>query len=244
MERKTTGGFVIKYTNLDRLARRLRGRLKLGTEFPSETEIDNPLNSLLAYNPSASDQVVDTLLIRDVAETTDSYIDLLLSQIYQYPLKLTSDITVSTLASISEGLILSTLIATHFTGTPGIIASDTSNASMDLRRGAEFLLAQILAGTQIYFPSSLQSPNNQVNSPEMQPLRLPGEVLLGQSERPDTITRNYSYTGKRNSNQNAFFSDRCNSCSPRSDGTAMGSTPKRFDLCNPNLPYPDYEVFD
>lgn len=242
MEREITGGFVIKYTNLDRLARRLRGRLKLGTEFPSETEIDNPLNSLLAYNPSASDQVVDTLLIRDIAETTDSYIDLLLSQIYQYPLKLTSDITVSTLASISEGLILSNLIATHFTGNPGIIATDSSNASMDLRRGAEFLLAQILAGTQIYFPSSLQSPTSQVNSPEMQPLRLPGEVLLGQSQRPDTITRNYSFTGRRNNKNNSgFFEERCNSCQPRRDGTALGSIPT--DYCIEENRHLNFEEF-
>ena len=231
----------MKYTSLDRLARRLRGRLKLGTDFPSESEVNNPLNSLLAYNPSASDQVVDSLLIRDLAETTDAYIDLLLSQIYQYPLKLTSDITVSTLASISEGLILSNLIATHFNGSPGIIATDTSNASMDLRRGSEFLLGQLLAGTGIFMPSSIQSPNAQVNVPEMQPLVLPGETRLGQGSRPDLITRNYSATGKRSNNNNAFFSDRCNGCQTRPDGTSLGSIPKTYNLCDNN--YPDYEVF-
>ena len=226
---------------MDRLARRLRGRLKLGTDFPSESEVNNPLNSLLAYNPSASDQVVDSLLIRDLAETTDAYIDLLLSQIYQYPLKLTSDITVSTLASISEGLILSNLIATHFNGSPGIIATDTSNASMDLRRGSEFLLGQLLAGTGIFMPSSIQSPNAQVNVPEMQPLVLPGETRLGQGSRPDLITRNYSATGKRSNNNNAFFSDRCNGCQTRPDGTSLGSIPKTYNICDNN--YPDYEVF-
>jgi hypothetical protein len=203
--------------------------------------VNNPLNSLLAYNPSASDQVVDSLLIRDLAETTDAYIDLLLSQIYQYPLKLTSDITVSTLASISEGLILSNLIATHFNGSPGIIATDTSNASMDLRRGSEFLLGQLLAGTGIFMPSSIQSPNAQVNVPEMQPLVLPGETRLGQGSRPDLITRNYSATGKRSNNNNAFFSDRCNGCQTRPDGTSLGSIPKTYNLCDNN--YPDYEVF-
>jgi hypothetical protein len=205
--------------------------------------VNNPLNSLLAYNPSASDQVVDTLLIRDLAETTDAYIDLLLSQVYSYPLKLTSDITVSTLASISEGLILSNLIATHFTGPPGIIATDSSNASMDLRRGAEFLLAQLLAGTGIFMPSSLQSPNPQSNVPEMNQLVLPGEVPLGQSSRPDLITRNFSFTGKRSNNNNAFFNDRCNGCQTRPDGTSLGSIPKTYDICHPNNPYPDYEVF-
>lgn len=231
----------MKYTSLDRLARRLRGRLKLGTDLPSDSEINNPLNSLLAYNPSASDQVVDTLLISDLAETTDAYIDLLLSQVYHYPLKLTSDITVGVLASISEGLILSNLIATHFQGTPGIIATDTSQASSDFRRGSEFLLSQILAGHNIFFPQSLQSPNSQVNTPEMQSLILPGEVLLGQGSRPDNISRNYTATGKRNQNQNAFFGDRCNSCEPRKDGTSLGSTPKRYNICDNN--YPDYEFF-
>lgn len=233
----------MKYTSLDRLARRLRGRLKLGTDFPSESEVNNPLNSLLAYNPSASDQVVDGLLISDLAETTDAYIDLLLSQVYAYPLKLTSDITVGVLASVSEGLILSNLIAVHFTGTPGIIASDTSNASADFRRGSEFLLSQILAGHNIFFPQSIQSPNSQVNVPEMQSLILPGEVLLGQGSRPDNISRNYSFTGRRNQNSNSFFSDRCNGCAPRPDGTSLGSIPKTYDICNPNNPYPDYEVF-
>jgi hypothetical protein len=218
--------------------------LKLGTDFPSESEVNNPLNSLLAYNPSASDQVVDGLLISDLAETTDAYIDLLLSQIYKTPLQLTSDITVGVLASISEGLILSHLIAVHFQGTPGIIASDTSNASADFRRGAEFLLSQILAGSGVFFPQSIQSPAPNINVPEATPLRLPGEILLGQSERPDTISRNYSFVSKRNTQSGGnFFNDRCSGCAPRPDGTSLGSTPKTYDICNPNNPYPDYEVF-
>lgn len=223
--------FKLKFTSLDKLARKLRGRLKLGENYPSESSINNGLGNLLAYTPAASEQVVDILLIEDIASNTDSYIELLLSQVYRMPLRLSSDITVNILGSISEGLILSHLIATHFTGTPGIIASDTSQASMDFRRGSEFLLSQILAGSGVFFPQTLQSPNSQVNVPEMQALLLPGEIRLGQSERPDLISRNYSFTGKRNTKEgDKFFSD---SCGPRAgtrrnDGTAWGSTPKYY----------------
>lgn len=232
------------YTTLDKLARKLRGRLKLGTDLPSESEINNSLGNLLAYNPAASDSVVDLLLVQDIADNTDAYIGLLLSQIYKMPLTLQSEITANVMASISEGLILSHLIATHFTGTPGIIASDTSNASADFRRGAEFLLSQILAGSGVFFPQSIQSPAPNINVPEATPLRLPGEILLGQSERPDTISRNYSFVSKRNTQSGGnFFNDRCGGCAPRPDGTSLGSLPKTYDICNPNNPYPDYEVF-
>lgn len=231
----------MKYTNLDKLSRKLRGRLKLGSDYPSESEINNSLGNLLAYNPAVSDQTVDLLLVKDIADNTDAYIDLLLSQVYVMPLKLESEITINIIGSISEGLILSHLIATHFTGNPGIIASDTSQASVDFRKGAEFLLSQLLAGTGIFFPQAIQSQNPQANVPELTPLVLPGEIRLGQSTRPDLITRNYSFTGRRNNLNQPFFGDRCNSCQTRPDGSALGSTPVRYDICDNN--YPDYEVF-
>lgn len=231
-----------KYTSYEKLARKLRGRLKLGEGFPENSEINNTLNSLMAYNPSASDMVVDLLLIDDIAETQESYLDLLLSQIYQFPLKLTNDTTINILRNISEGLILSSLLSVHFQGvSPGIVASDSSSASIDWRRGSEFLLAQLLAGSGIFMPSSMQSPNAQVNVPEMQPLVLAGEIRLGQSQRPDLITRNYTAVGKRSNNNNAFFGDRCGGCQPRRDGSALGSNPEGYCVKSNN--YPDYEVF-
>jgi len=230
-----------RYTSYDRLARKLRGRLKLGADYPSESEISNPLSSLLAYQPAASDQTVDTLLIDDIAEQEESMIDLVVGQLYVLPFRFTSDVTVNIIGSISESFILSSLISVHFTGNPGVIATDISTAAIDWRRFGEFRLHMLTAGENVWFPSSLAIPQQNVNVPQTQSLVLPGEVRLGQSDRPDLISRNYSFTGRRNQNSNAFFNDRCNGCQPRPDNTALGSTPKRYDICNND--YPDYEVF-
>ncbi len=234
----------LKYTSYDKLARKLRGRLKLGQDFPSDSEISNPLNSLMAYNPSASDQVVDITLIDDIANQEDSFIELVLGQLYELPFKFTSEVTVNIIGSISEAFILSSLLSIHFQGSsPGIIASDVSQATTEWRRFGEFRLQLLTQGENIWWPSSLQAAPNQVNSPQVQALVLVGEQRLGAGSRPDLLSRNYTAVGRRNNNSNSFFNDRCGGCAPRPDGSALGSTPKTYDICNHNNPYPDYEVF-
>jgi hypothetical protein len=233
---------ALKYTSFDRLAKKLRGRLNLGSNLPENSEINNTLNSLFAYTPSASEQSVDLKLIEEIAEQEDAFLELVLSQLYVLPFKFTSDVTVNIIGSISEGFILSSLLSVHFQGTsPGIIASDISSATIDWRRQSEYKLNMLVAGEGIWYPTSLQAPNPQINVPQTQALRLPGEVLLGQSQRPDLITRNYTAVGKRSNNNNAFFGDRCGGCQPRRDGSALGSNPEGYCVKSNN--YPDYEVF-
>lgn len=231
-----------KYTSYDKLAKKLRGRLNLGSGLPENSEINNSLSGLFAYNPSASDQSVDLALIDDIAAQEESFIDLILSQLYQLPFKFTSEVTVNIIGSISESFILSSLLSIHFQGTsPGIIASDISQATTDWRRAGDIRLQMLIAGENIFYPTSQVVPPQNVNVPQQSAMVLPGEIRLGAGSRPDLLSRNYTATGKRNQNQNAFFGDRCNSCEPRKDGTSIGSTPKRYNICDNN--YPDYEFF-
>jgi hypothetical protein len=233
-----------RYTSYDKLAKKLRGRLNLGTGLPENSEINNTLNSLVAYNPSASSQTVDLELINDLAAQEESLIDLVLSQLYILPFKFTSEVTVNIIGSISESFILSSLLSVHFQGqAQGIIASDVSQAAVDWRRAGDMRLQMLIAGENIFYPTSIQVPPQNVNVPQQSAMVLPGEIRLGAGSRPDLLSRNFTYTGRRNQNSNAFFNDRCNGCQTRPDGTSLGSIPKTYDICHPNNPYPDYEVF-
>jgi hypothetical protein len=234
-----------RYTSYDKLAKKLRGRLNLGTGLPENSEINNTLNSLVAYNPSASSQTVDLELINDIAAQEESFIDLILSQLYILPFRFTSEVTVNIIGSISESFILSSLLSIHFQGTsPGIIASDLSQATTDWRRAGDMRLQMLIAGENIYYPSSQQVPPQNVNVPQQSAMVLPGEIRLGAGSRPDLLSRNYSFVSKRNTQSGGnFFNDRCSGCQTRPDGTSLGSIPKTYDICNPNNPYPDYEVF-
>lgn len=217
---------VLKYTTYEDLSRRLRGRLNV-PGYPETTDFNNQaVNALIGYGSSASDQSVDLLLIDQLGASNESYIDLILSQLYRYPLRLTSDVTVNILKDISECLIISSLIAVAFEGQSSIIpAADISQTGSDLRRQAEFRLAQLTAGTGVFIPNSLQAQNQQVNVPQVQMLRLPEEILLGQHERPDDISRNYTALAKRNTSAGEqYFQE------GRTDGTAKGSTPSGYDI--------------
>jgi hypothetical protein len=72
------------------------------------------------------------------------------------------------------------------------------------------MLAALTAGHNIFIPTQPAPQNSLVGQPEQQPLRLPGEKLLGQGERQDTITRNYTYVvpmGGRKKHGDEYFSE-------------------------------------
>jgi hypothetical protein len=179
----------MKYTTVENIARRLRGRLNINV-IPG-------VDDSLGYGTAVAGNTVDSALITQLADEKEAYIDLILSQIYVTPLRLSSDVTVNILRDISECLTISALMQVHFEGTnPVLQASDAGQASMDLRRHAEFLLQAICAGTNIWIPTTPTVDTRNLDG-QRQPLRLPGEVLLGQSDIPDTITRNYTVTSKK-----------------------------------------------
>ena len=179
----------MKYTTVENIARRLRGRLNINV-IPG-------VSDSLGYGTAVAGNTVDSELISHLANEKEAYIDLILSQIYVTPLKLSNEITVNILRDISECLSISALMQVHFEGVnPVLQASDAGQASMDLRRHAEFLLQSITAGHNIWIPTTpMVDPRNLEG--QRQPLRLPGEILLGQADLPDTITRNYTVATKK-----------------------------------------------
>lgn len=222
---------ALKYTTYERLARKLRGRLHLGEDIIQDSEINNPINALYAYKPAASDTALDMRLVDDIGEQQEDFIDLVLGQLYQVPLRLTSSVTRSIVGSISEGYILAALLAVSFQGTSTIIqAADSAGSSMDWKREAEFKLMMLTAGENIWFPSSIPAPQQMANVPTQQALVLPEEVKLSQSQRPDLISRNITVTTKRPINPNyIYFQDETTEFGRR-DGSALGSDKHTYNI--------------
>lgn len=217
----------MQYTTVEDIARRLRGRLHIADQPP----IDSALTNVLGYGTVVAGNTVDNLLITQLAEEKEAYIDLILSQIYVMPLQLTSSITANILRDISESLTISALIQVHFEGTnPVLQASDISQASMDLRRHAEYLLQAISAGHNIWIPTAPLNDQRNIEG-QRQPLRLPGERLLAMADLPDTITRNYSVSTKKTiSTQDKYFdfeSEDCLVCRAVRDDKPFGVEPDR-----------------
>jgi len=176
----------MKYTTVENIARRLRGRLNIENTPP----IDNALSAALGYGTVVAGNTVDPNLIEQIAGQKESYIDLVLSQIYVTPLKLVHEVTRNILQDISEGLTISSLIQVHFEGTNPILqASDISQTAMNLDTHAKSLLQAITAGSNVYIPVNPPIEPKNLGG-QRQPLRLPGEVLLGTDDLPDTITKN------------------------------------------------------
>ena len=222
----------MRYTTVDNIARRLRGRLQIDTAPP----VDTNLGTVLGYGQTVAGNTVDNALITQIADEKEAYIDLILSQIYVMPLQLSSYITVNILQDISECLTISGIIQVHFEGTsPVLQASDISQASMDLRRNGEYLLQSIAVSHNIWIPTTPPADQSTLQG-QRQPLRLPGERLLAQADLPDTITRNYTVSGvstaKTTNTGPRYFEDNddcpCDSFSKR--GRAYGQEPNRY--CN------------
>jgi hypothetical protein len=218
----------MKYTTTESLARRLRGRLQI----ENQPVIDATLTNAIGYGSVVAGNTVDPQLIVELAEQKESYIDLILGQIYVTPLCLVNEVTRNILKDLSESLTISALIQVHFEGTnPVLQASDVSQASMDLRRNAEYMLQALTAGHNIWIPTA-PGLDQSTQQGQRQPLRLPGEKLLGSDALPDTITRNYTVTTTkdfkdRSRRQEGFFNNDRSNCGPCSSNRVYGLEPYR-----------------
>jgi hypothetical protein len=208
------------YTTSENLARKLRGRLRIA-DTPS-------VDTLTGYGQAVAGNTVDNELIDQILNQTESYINLALSQIYEVPLKLTNTVTSDIMADITESICISKLIQVHYEGTSPVSgAADVSGAAMDLRKHGELLLAAITAGHNIFTPTFPQPQNKNPGMTEIQPLVLPGEILLSRADRPDTITRNYTFSGIKGKaqpeNRQYFTNKEDCGCGSREDGSSRGT---------------------
>lgn len=181
------------YTNQERIARKLIGRLNIN---PSITTL--PLQSIAGFGPSVTSQTVQPELLDDIINEKEAYITLVLAQFYKVPLRLTSPVTVNILGEITDGLVISRLLQIHYESSVSPISGsvDMGNASSDMKRQAELLLAAISASANVFHsvqPAPMQSGYGMV---EITPLVLPEEIVLSRGQRPDLITRNYTEIAK------------------------------------------------
>ena len=177
------------YTNQERIARKLIGRLTINPDISTL-----PAQSIAGYGPSVTGQVVQPELLADTIREKESYVTLVLAQFYEVPLKLTSEITQDILGEIVDGLVISKLLQIHYESSVSPISGsqDLGNAASDMRRQAELMLAAVSASSNVFQSAQPAPIPNMLGGVELQPLVLMGEVILTRAQRPDIITRNYT----------------------------------------------------
>ena len=173
--------YIFKYTSLDAIARRLRGRLNVN------------ITSNTGQLVNAASGTVDGELISQVGEQIETKLELALGQIYETPVPQTASTSLQILGAIAEKLIVSEIALTHFK----MQVSPETGADMGfgnaLRKQAFDDAESIFGGHGIYVPGIMNRPANNPSVTEVkQPIVLPGLKLLPSNLQPDTYSRNYS----------------------------------------------------
>lgn len=163
---------TLKYTDTDRLQRKLRGRLQL-----YETE------STSIYPTGLPNQKVDIDLVYDIAEDKEDFVDAVLEQLYVLPLKKHHPIV----RNIIENLTISDVLKVHFQGGASF-SQDASNSIGELASQAYWYLTLLTANTGIVLPYTAQQPAGMPSSIPARRLLLDGETEAWQ--HPGTITVN------------------------------------------------------
>jgi len=168
------------YCNKESIGRKLKARLNIK---PSQYQ-SAPYSSL----PSNE---VDDVLVDEVIEQQEEFLNLILNQIYELPLINNHSI----LTTIVDDLVIAELLRIHFIGTGmAQLGGDVAGTSTDTKLHAYSLLAMLTTGHNIYIPGMpLVATNVGVAQP--QPIRLTGEV--NRSSYDDTITRLEVYVTTR-----------------------------------------------
>lgn len=170
--------YVLKYTFVDNISRRLRGRLQV----ESSTGLNN-----------AAGGVVDNKLILQVAEQVETKLDLALGQLYQMPIPQNARQALLVIGSIAEKLIIAEIAITHFRMQLNPETGADMGFGNSMRKQAFEDAESIFGGHGIYVPGIMNRPqNNPTVGETIQPLVLPGLKLLISGDRPDTFSRNDS----------------------------------------------------
>ena len=187
--------YILKYTSIDNIARRLRGRLNV-----------NVSNNPAVLNNAASG-TVDSLLISQVAEQVESKLELALGQIYEVPILQSATFALQIIGAIAEKLIVAEIALTHFQMQINPETGADLGFGNALRKQAFEDAEAIFGGHGIYVPGIMNRPTNSPATGEAkQPLVLPGVKLLSSSDRPDTFSRNDSFVfGRELSKQDEIW---------------------------------------
>jgi hypothetical protein len=169
--------YRFKYTSLDNLTRKLRGRLNIGED-----------DALTIYPNDTPGQTVDSQLIEIVAEQKEIYLDYILNQIYVLPLLNRHPI----LEDIVDSLVISDLLLIHFQGSGGYggLSADISQQGDILKTHANTLLGMLAVGPNLQIPGTQM----QLGVPQSF-IELPGEIIT--TAAPSRfVSHNETYVGR------------------------------------------------
>lgn len=144
-----------KYVNKDTIAIKLNGRLNIE-------------NTGTAFFPA---EPVEDALIDSVIEEKESYVDLILGQLYTLPFSTNQPVV----NSMVENLVMADLLEYNYISTT-TSATDLNNLSYSLKKKAYNTLLQLTVGTNIVIPEA-EGYLSYVGLPS--PRRL---VLVGEKE--------------------------------------------------------------
>jgi len=163
------------YASIDRLRRKLNARLKLDV---SQTE----------FYPVS---VVDDLLLTDIIDEKESYVDLYLGMIYVLPLSREQPVVVH----IVEDLVMSELVQYEYVNTQ-TASQDLTNFATMCKKRAYNMLYQLLAGSNVPIPEA-DGVGFYLAQQFTKRLMLPGEVETS-TPPPRTIVNNDMFVGTIN----------------------------------------------
>lgn len=169
---------TLLYTTVERIARRLRARLSLS---------DRTTNQPIGYPTTSLTMGVDNDLLDLVGEEKENFINYILDQVYETPLKHNHPI----IADIVESLVIGDLLKTHFQGqmVPG------SDYGTELKNDAYLKLNMLVTGFNIQIPGMPQVQSY----PGMMPVRriiLKGEIVRIMSPEKINVNNQFILTNR------------------------------------------------
>lgn len=185
----------MKYTTPEHIYRKIKTRLDV--DVASFGGVPSTLFPGVA--DSATKMPVDPELVEDIAEEIEGWLDLLLMQLYEFPLQSEEH---STLRSIVTNLTVAELLRNYFQGIGlATLSSDISSYSTDLVNKAYYNIHCLTAGTNIPVPSILGyiqiPPTEDFFKRNPTPLILAGEIPLKSKRRPALVSRVDTIIGKK-----------------------------------------------
>lgn len=189
------------YANIDRINRKLNGRLKIEADefYPMEE--------------------VDENLINDAIEEREAFVDLILSQVYEMPLRNTHLVV----QNIVENLVMADLIDYNYISSPST-GNSLEAFSTQCKQKAFNVLYQLINGTGIVIPGADGGGYYSMMQNKTR-LELKGEIPNSAPPSLQTVN-NYTYVGNitnEQSNAKTYLIDDKQTNNPFSMDFLMGN---------------------